>query len=283
MLDPTIKTRLLLRPIHSPIGTIRLAGVNQGGRGGGMNGTPLRVLPCYGLNYVMNGEGGYRDRRHRFVRVPKEHVVLFFPGLAHGCGTATGEFWDEFWFEFEGPVFDLMRRSGVLNPQRPVRPAEGRDYWFRRFFNIIPPQHLRLKTPSEVIITRFVTILTEMLADTKTEDEPSPKDDWVTVACRLLSDSDPAEGDSVASVARKVGFSYESFRKKFRAAVGFSPGQFHMDARIDRAAALLHQGRKTIKEIAASLDFCDEFYFSRCFKRRFGQSPRQFRRRVRGD
>jgi AraC-like DNA-binding protein len=33
-------------------------------------------------------------------------------------------------------------------------------------------------------------------------------------------------------------------------------------------------------EIAAQLEFCDEFYFSRCFKRRFGQSSRDFRRRV---
>jgi AraC-like DNA-binding protein len=30
------------------------------------------------------------------------------------------------------------------------------------------------------------------------------------------------------------------------------------------------------------MSFCDEFYFSRCFKRRFGQSPRAFRQRVRG-
>jgi len=64
--------------------------------------------------------------------------------------------------------------------------------------------------------------------------------------------------------------------------VGYSPGQFRLDARIDRSAALLYQGRQTIKEIAAELKFCDEFYFSRCFKRRFGQSPRQFRRQVRG-
>jgi AraC-like DNA-binding protein len=83
-------------------------------------------------------------------------------------------------------------------------------------------------------------------------------------------------------VARKLGLSYETFRKKFSASIGLSPGRFHLDSRIDRAAALLHQGKHTVKEIAAQLEFCDEFYFSHCFKRRFGQSPRAFQQRVRG-
>lgn len=283
MLDHTIKTRLLLRPIRSAVGTIRLGGVNKGGFGVGRPaGEPPRVLTCYGLNYVLNGEGAYHTDRTGPLTVPAEHVALFFPKIPHSCGPAHGEFWDEFWFEFEGPIFDLLRRNGVLNPDRPIHRAEGRDYWFRRLFDIVPPQHLRQKTPPEVSVMRFVALLTEMLADNQTTEAPQPQDDWVATACRLLADAENSEAGSVEDVARQLGLSYENFRKKFRAAVGFSPGQFHMDARIDRAAALLYQGRQSIKEIAAELNFCDEFYFSRCFKRRFGQSPRHFRRRVRG-
>lgn len=282
MLDHTIKTRLLLRPIRSAIGTIRLGGVNKSGFGVGTGGQPLRVLNCYGLNYVLNGEGHYRTAHGRPLKVPAEHVVLFFPKIPHSCGPAPGEFWDEFWFEFEGPVFDLLRQNNVLNPDRPIHHAEGRDYWFRRLFDIVPPQHLRQKTPPEVSVMRFVSLLTELLADNKTPEEPQPQDDWVATACHLLGDAENSESGSVAAVARQLGLSYENFRKKFRAAVGFSPGQFHMDARIDRAAALLYHGRQSIKEIANELNFCDEFYFSRCFKRRFGQSPRHFRQRVRG-
>lgn len=282
MLDHTIKTRLLLRPIRSTIGTIRLGGVNQGGFGVGTCGRAPRVLNCYGLNYVLNGAGTYRTDRGGVFKVPAEHVALYFPDIPHRCGPTEGAFWDEFWFEFEGPVFDLMRTNGVLNPERPVHPATGRDHWFRRMFTLVPPQHLRQKTPPEVIVMRFATLLTEMLSDHKTPGEPQPQDDWVATACRLLADAENSAAGSVAAVARRLGMSYENFRKKFRAAVGYSPGQFHMDARIDRAAALLYQGRQSIKEIAEGLNFCDEFYFSRCFKRRFGQSPRHFRQRVRG-
>jgi len=98
----------------------------------------------------------------------------------------------------------------------------------------------------------------------------------------MLADDDMAAG-KIAQVARKLGFTYDTFRKRFRAEVGYSPGQFYMDARIDRAAALLHEGGESVKTISARLGFCDEFHFSRCFKRRMGQSPTEFRRRVRGE
>lgn len=280
--DHTIKTRLLLRPVKSALGTIRLGGVNQGGFGVGMPPGSPRTLTCYSFCYVMNGNGLYSDRNISDLKVGKGDLVLYFPGHPHRCGTRPNEFWDELWFQFEGPAFDLLRDTKLLNPRQPVHHTLNCDDWFRRFFQIIPPLHLRQKTPPQVTVSRFVSVLTEILADSgATEDAPAPREDWLNAACELLV-AHGAPGTPPATVARKLGFSYETFRKKFRKAIGFSPGRFHLDSRIDRAAALLHQGRHTIKEIAAQLEFCDEFYFSRCFKRRFGQSPRDFRQRIRG-
>lgn len=281
--DHTIKTRLLLRPVKSALGTIRLGGVNQGGFGVGRPPGPRRTLGCYGIVYIMNGSGTYADAATAPTRVSQGDLVMFFPGRPHQCGTRPDEFWDELWFEFEGPAFDLMRETRLLNPRRPIHHTQDSDHWFRRFFQIIPPLHLRQRTPPQVTVSRFISVLTEILADSYAPDEaPQPREDWVNAACELLATHDADSGLEPAAVARRLGFSYETFRKKFRAAIGFSPGRFHLDSRIDRAAALLHQGRHTIKEIAAQLGFCDEFYFSRCFKRRFGQSPRNFRHRVRG-
>lgn len=280
-IDYTIKTRLLLRPIVSELGVIRLAGINKGGFGAGMPPGPMRTLKCYAFNYTLSGRGTYRDRRCT-TPVEKGDMVFFFPDIPHGCGTAKGEYWDELWFEFEGPIFDLMKKVGLLDPRHPIRRTDDCDYWFRRFFQIIPPIHLRKHTPAQVIVGQFAAILIELLAGSKgPEEKPAVKDDWINQACELLSHHDGPDCEP-AVVARKLGLSYESFRKKFSKSVGFSPGRFHLDARIDRAAALLHQGRHQIREIAEQLNFCDEFYFSRCFKRRFGQSPREFRRRVRG-
>ena len=283
MVDHTIKTRLLLRPIRSPIGTVRIGGVNQGGFGIGSPPGPRRTLDCYSFVQILNGHGYYADKWNPPTPVKKGDVVLYFPGQPHTCATYPGEFWDELWFEFEGPVFDLMRKTDLINPRRPLYHTRNCADWFRRIFQITPPIHLRHKTPPQVIVSRFATVLTELLTDSDAfEDAPAEREEWIDTACQMLSTHETSPGLEPAVVARKLGFTYETFRKKFRAAMGFSPGCFHLDSRIDRAAALLHQGRLTVKEIAAELQFCDEFYFSRCFKRRFGQSPRAFRQRVRG-
>jgi AraC-like DNA-binding protein len=283
IVDHTIKTRLLLRPARSGLGTIRLGGVNQGGFGVGRPPEPRRQLPCYGMVYILGGSGVYADANTPPTPVEKGDLVIFFPGRPHQCGTLADAFWDELWFEFEGPAFDIMRRTGLLDTQRPVHRTQNHDHWFRRFFQITPPVYLREKTPSQVVVSRFISVLTEILADSESgDDPPGSGPEWLNAACELLGTHDNGPGLQPAAVARKLGFSYETFRKKFRQDIGFSPGQFHLDSRIDRAAALLHQGLHTVKEIAAQLEFCDQFYFSRCFKRRFGQSPRAFQQRVRG-
>ncbi len=282
IIDYTVKTRLLLRPVRSPLGCILLGGVNQGGCGVGIQPAGPRTLTCYSLLYVTKGRGLYADERTPWREVGQGDLILYFPGRPHRCGTRPGEFWDELWFNFEGPVFDLLRETKLLDPEQPIHHTPNCDHWFRRFFQLIPPLHLRRKTPPLVTVSRFVATLTEMLAGHEAPDEtPAPRDDWLNSACELMVAHGKA-GTAPAAVARKLGLSYETFRKKFRRAIGFAPGQYHHDSRIDRAAALLHQGRLTIKEIAAQLEFCDEFYFSRCFKRRFGQSPRALRQRIRG-
>lgn len=279
--DPTIKTRLLLRPLRSPLGTLRLGGVNQGGVGVGQSAP--RTLSCYSLVFILNGGGVYTDEHTGPITLVAGDLVVFFPGRPHRCGTRPGEFWDEIWFEFEGPAFDLMRTTGILDPQRPVRSTQNPDHWFKRFFQLVPPLHLREKTPPQVLVSRFAAVLTEILAGGEIPDEPAaPQDDWVNTACELLAAHQGVVGVEPERVAKRLGFSYETFRKKFKQATGSAPGRYQLDSRIDRAAALLHQGRQSIKEIADELRFCDEFYFSRCFKRRFGQSPRAFRRRIRG-
>lgn len=84
----------------------------------------------------------------------------------------------------------------------------------------------------------------------------------------------------VGFYANLVGTSVEVLSRKSRQAFGKTPTQLIQDRVIIAAKRLLHLSNKSIKEIAVLLNFQDEFYFSRYFKKATGLSPKHFRDEV---
>lgn len=80
--------------------------------------------------------------------------------------------------------------------------------------------------------------------------------------------------------ASKFCLSTGAFGKKIKKYFGKNPSQLIQDRVILEAKKLLHLTHKSIKEIAAELNFEDEFYFSRYFKKNVGLSPLHYREYV---
>lgn len=68
-----------------------------------------------------------------------------------------------------------------------------------------------------------------------------------------------------------------SLSKKIKAEFNKTPSQIIQERVILEAKKQIHLTRKSMKEIAAELNFEDEFYFSKYFKKHTGISPTQFR------
>ena len=68
------------------------------------------------------------------------------------------------------------------------------------------------------------------------------------------------------------------FRVMFKAKTGMTPTYYITTLRLRNACVLLKQTDLTIKEIAASVGFSDQLYFSRVFFKHFGMTPKDFRR-----
>jgi AraC-like DNA-binding protein len=80
------------------------------------------------------------------------------------------------------------------------------------------------------------------------------------------------------AIARSLGLSYETFRKKFTRHTGQSPARYRLHRLIERARALITERNLSNKQIAETLGFYDEFHFSRRFHQVTGRSTRDFRR-----
>ncbi|MDO6491706.1 MULTISPECIES: helix-turn-helix domain-containing protein [unclassified Cellulophaga] len=80
--------------------------------------------------------------------------------------------------------------------------------------------------------------------------------------------------------ANKLTMSPSSFSKKVKYRFKKTPTQLIQERVILEAKKLLHLTHKTVKEVALELNFDDEFYFSRYFKKEVGLSPTHFREEV---
>lgn len=73
-----------------------------------------------------------------------------------------------------------------------------------------------------------------------------------------------------------MGMSKSLLYTKFNAVTGYSPNDFVKIIRMKRAVSLFKEGRYNINEVAALTGFDEASYFTTCFKKIYGKSPKQF-------
>ena len=88
----------------------------------------------------------------------------------------------------------------------------------------------------------------------------------------------PCRNFTVTEMAAFMKMGKESFSKRFTEATGTAPKTFFNDLRAAAIARELLNSPLTIQEISEKFGFSNEFYFSRFFKRRHNQPPREFRK-----
>lgn len=90
---------------------------------------------------------------------------------------------------------------------------------------------------------------------------------------------DNPRGDlGVAALAAEYGMSRSHFSHFFRARTGQSPARVMTQARVQRAAQMLHQGDASLKQVAAACGFANANHFNRVFQRFLHMSPGAYRK-----
>ncbi len=85
---------------------------------------------------------------------------------------------------------------------------------------------------------------------------------------------------TLAELAKEAQMSPNYFCRLFREVVGRSPVDYLCNYRLERAAEQLRSSGSSITETALPCGFNDVAYFTRAFKKRFGSTPRDYRKNL---
>jgi transcriptional regulator GlxA family with amidase domain len=85
---------------------------------------------------------------------------------------------------------------------------------------------------------------------------------------------------STAAIARRVGLSPRGFEYAFKRTIGWSPGAYFLDLRLQTAARLVRDTGLSLQQVAIRSGFGSQSAFARCFRQKFSASPSDFRRQA---
>jgi len=100
------------------------------------------------------------------------------------------------------------------------------------------------------------------------------------LAARQWINSNPSQPMTLNDLAQSAGMSAPYFCAQFKKFFGLAPMEYLIQHRMLHAEHLLADRNLTISEIATLVGYNDPFFFSKMFKKHFGQSPRKMRDRI---
>lgn len=237
----------------------------------------LRIFGQWALVYLVAGSGEYQDEHGILQPIRPGNWILVFPEVAHRYGPPPGGFWNEIYVTFRGPIFEVWRDAGYFDPGRPVGrwlpPRQGVTE-FAAFFKEVGPR----SCSALEAVAAWQQMLARFFHGAPISHSMHPA--WLESALDLLEKNSGDSRQQLQQVAQACGLGYESFRKKFEAAIGQPPGQYAQSRKIEQARRLMNRNLHTNQVLAELLGFSDEFHFSKTFSQFTGMSPRQYRQKL---
>lgn len=236
-----------------------------------------RILDGYYMVYISNGQGIFESAQTKPFNVKAGHCFLLFPGVWHRYKPDPNQGWEEYWIGFNGTYPDIFMKKGFFNPKYPFINAGLNEKLLLLLQELIQtgtntsigyPQILSGITLQILGLINAINLQGEKNAD--------PVDKLISKA-KFRLQSSLENQVNMEDLVEEFPVSYSKFRKVFRAKVGLSPNQYHLELRLKKAKELLDSTTLSISEIAYKTGFESVFYFSRIFKNKNGKSPKLYR------
>ena len=207
--------------------------------------------------------------RERFLR--SGQVALYFPEMHH-CYYSNKN-WNVYWWTMDGPlVVSIVAAFGLKADVYTVGPPPV------RLFHALGRA---LQDPTPYGEAQAASIAFQLLVKARFAygDINKQGDTEIAGIVDHINANWNKPTLNVKNLAATIGLNRTSLSRRFHKALGIPPGEYIARLRTQNASLQLINTNKQIKDIAMACGYLDGHYFARIFKQRFGDSPKQMRKK----
>lgn len=233
-------------------------------------------LPENFLFYCVDGKGWYSIGGEKFAVSPNEFFILP-QNTEHAYGSDEGEPWTIYWVHFGGASLpDFNETQTVKEHFRPlhIKTSDTIVALFNKIYQTLEAGY----SIDNLLFANFCFnhYLTLFLYNAKHFDSAVVRTDVVTNAIAYMQEN-VAANLTLQDLCSHFHYSPSRFSSLFKQRTGYSPIDYFIQLKMQKASQLLDFTNQSIKDVAAAFGFDDPYYFSRRFRKTIGMSPKKYR------
>ena len=234
----------------------------------------LRSFTRTSLHFVAGGKGcfvrdgkTYEMHAGDLFSVPAYEEVAFYPD--------ADDPWRYYWFSFIGTgARDIIESIGITK-QSPTLHYDNFGIIEARFDELLDSEFNHGEFYFRALSTLF-TLISMIIKDK--ERTASPTTSTVGTAKKIILENFNNENFSVSTIHEALYVSDTYLRRLFKRETGMTMQAFLTNRRLSKAADMLRNNDYTISELCYAVGYGDEAHFIRAFKKKYGVTPKQFRK-----
>ena len=226
------------------------------------------------LIYCQKGKGWYRIKDKHYVINSNEFIVIP-ANTQHSYGTDWENPWSIYWVHFTGELakyyFDLLS----ISPNNAPSKTSFNTSRILLFDDIM--QHLELMNNLENIIYSN-SCLYAFLSTFQASQGLFPEQENDPIQhCINYMKQNIEKNLYLEDFVRIANVSQSHLSYEFKRRIKYSPMQLFTSLKIQKACMMLMEKKHSVKAIALSLGYEDQYHFSRVFKNYMGVCPKHFK------
>jgi len=246
-----------------------------------------KVFDHFLIHYVEHGKGLFAVNGREYALGAGDSFVIY-PQVLASYAADDADPWAYRWIAFKGPEAEALVAAAGIAPETPTvhtDPDAGVGRWLERVMRAFREKpfsvNLRAGGCLRLLLAEYADAVRQKdpaeAASRAAGEAGGPGAELVRRAIHYMT-AQYAEPITIELMAESLGYNRSYLSRVFRERTGVSPIAFLVRLRLDRARRLLRERLElTVEQVASSVGFADALYFSKQFRREYGQSPTEYR------